>query len=680
MIIYLDTETYSEVPITAGTYKYAENCQIIMWQWAVDDGEIHVSEYLTPELTTLLEHASDHVWVIHNSNFDRVCIRYYTGYDIPTNSIFDTMACALSLSLPGALGTLCELFGVKDDLAKDKDGKRLINLFCKPNIIAKTSTFVRHTKHTDPEEWDKFCEYGKKDISAMRELYKSMPKTNFTQAEKSIWVLDQAINDHGIGIDTQLAEGALSCVDKANTASKSKMVALTRGAVDSPTKRDQLLDYIETEYRISLKSLTASVVAEKLEQLGIPDELREILMVRLESSKASVSKYKRVLQGVNNDKRLRGTMQYSGASRTGRWAGRLFQPHNLPRGNIHGDELDQGIVGLRENPAFESDNIYELCSSALRGLIVPAEGHKLIVSDFSNIEGRVLAWLAGEEWKLTAFKRFDQGIGHDLYNLTYARTFSVPVESVTKDQRQIGKVEELAFGYQGALGACLTFAAAYGLDLTEIARKIAPSVPVKVRDDADRFVVWYKEQGKSLHGLSDETAATWISVNRMWRAEHQAICSYWKELETACIGAIQNKGSTHKVQFHTIKASEAWLTISLPSGRKLYYPRPSLTSENKISYFDARRKNSRNYTYGGKLAENITQAVARDILAHKMLDVDAAGYRIVLTVHDEIVTECPDTDQFTEARLSEIMCTNPTWSMGLPLAAKGFECHRYRKD
>lgn len=328
--------------------------------------------------------------------------------------------------------------------------------------------------------------------------------------------------------------------------------------------------------------------------------------------------------------------------------------------------------------------IMELASSALRGVIVAPKRKKLVIADLSNIEGRVLAWLSGENWKIKAFGAFDKGTGHDLYNLTYSKTFGVPIDEVNADKgdmRQIGKVMELAFGYQGGVGAWLTFASAYGIDLEEMAKKALGIIPDEIIYEARKFLIWFKEQGKKTYGLSDTAFIVCDSFKRMWRNEHPNTVAYWKELEVNCIKAINQPSTTFVTGYHKIRVDGSWLRIGLPSGRCLCYPQPAI-EDNKLSYAGTNqytRKWGRIKTYGGKICENITQASSRDVLAFGMMQSEKVGYKIILTVHDEIIAEVPDTAEFNSDRLCQAMTALPIWAIDLPLAAKGFETYRYQK-
>jgi DNA polymerase len=339
-------------------------------------------------------------------------------------------------------------------------------------------------------------------------------------------------------------------------------------------------------------------------------------------------------------------------------------------------------------------NVMELTSSAIRGCIVAPKGKKLVVADLANIEGRVLAWLAGEEWKLQAFRDYDTIIGHDdegepirkghdLYKLAYAKSFGIKPEDVSKDNRQVGKVQELALGYEGGVGAFLTFAAAYNIDLEAMGEQAIGAIPANIMAEAVKALEWTKQQKRPTFGLSDRAWLVCDSFKRSWRYAHPAVSSMWKDLEEAARMAVLRAGTTYECRGLKLRRDGAWLRIRLPSGRFLCYPSPQVDEAGKLSYMGVNqysRKWSRLKTYGGKLAENVTQAASRDVLAANMPGIEAAGYQIVLSVHDENITEADDRDEFNAGHLADLMATNPTWAKNLPLAAAGFEAYRYRKD
>lgn len=365
-------------------------------------------------------------------------------------------------------------------------------------------------------------------------------------------------------------------------------------------------------------------------------------------------------------------------------SGRTFQPQNLPRPTLKDAAVDAGIAAMKAGAAgLVYENVMEVASSAIRGCIVAPPGKKLVIADLSNIEGRALAWLAGEEWKLQAFRDFDAGTGHDLYKLAYAKSFGIAPEAVTKDQRQVGKVQELALGFAGGVGAFVTFAAAYGIDLDELAAGILRNAPADLVDDARSFMAWMRKQPKAnTFGMPDDTFVGCDVVKRGWRNGHPAIAAWWPRLEQAFRDAIDSPGYTFDCGTVKVRRDGNWLRILLPSGRYLCYPAPEIDDQGRCSYMGVdqyTRKWQRIHTYSGKLAENCTQAFARDVLAWNMPTLDAKGYRIVLSVHDELLTETPDTDEYSSDTLAAHMSTVPPWAEGLPLNAEGFETHRYRK-
>lgn len=344
--IFLDTETFCETPINNGTHRYAEGAEIIMWQWAVGDGPVEIRDG-DEDVADLMEMIASgkYTIVIHNSAFDRTVILHATGIEIPIEDVFDTMVCAMAHSLPGALATLCTILGVPVDQAKDKAGKQLIQLFCKPR--PKGQIIRRATKHTHPVEWARFRIYGGFDIVSMREIYKKLPRWNYRGAERELWMLDQKINERGVLMDLELAHAAIRASDRAQKIHAADAVRLTDGAVTSANQRDKMLEHILEAYGVGLPDLQISTLERRIDDPDLPVELRELLAVRLQASKTSVSKYKRVLNGVSADGRLRGLLAFCGALRTGRWAGRLWQPQNLARPTIKNDEIELWIEALK---------------------------------------------------------------------------------------------------------------------------------------------------------------------------------------------------------------------------------------------------------------------------------------------------------------------------------------------
>lgn len=687
--IYCDSETYSPVPITNGPHAYAEKAEVMLFAYAVGDGPVHCLDLTAPGAAATLEKLKKafqdpDTWTVwHNSGFDRTVIRHALGIELPLERVHDTMVQALAHGLPGSLDTLGEIFRLDVDSRKLKVGRELINLFCKP----QARTGKRNDRFTHPEKWTQFIEYAKQDIKAMRVLKDKMPMWNYTGRERELWELDQRINDRGFAVDLELADGAIAAVEREQKRLAKRTKDVTNGNVERATQRAEMLKHILAEYGVNLPDLTGATIERRMQDPDLPLELKELLSLRQQASTTSTSKYKTLAKAASTDGRLRGSLQFCGASRTGRWAGRLFQPQNLPRPKLKQKAIEAAIADIKAGVVdFTHDNVMEAISACVRGCIHAPHGKKLVVSDLSNIEGRMAAWLAGETWKLKAFADYDKGVGADLYRVAYAKAFQIPVEQVDGGaekgpHRQIGKVMELMLQYEGGVGAFLTGAASYNIDLDAMATTAWPNIPDYIKSEANSF--WgYSLINKRTLGLAEKTFVVCDSLKRMWREAHPAISSYWKELEDAAIKAIANPGVVITCRKLKLVKKGAWLRIILPSGRSLCYAGAQV-AEGKISYMGINqysRKWERTKTYGGKLFENVTQAASRDVMGENMPIIEAEGYLIILSVHDELLTEAPSLPEFSDERLSALLSTNPQWAPDLPLAAGGFEAINYRKD
>lgn len=809
--LYLDLETYSSTDIRNGTYAYAENAQVLLFAYAWNDEPAQVLDLTetdvdTREFDEKIAQVAGEI-VAHNSMFDRTVLRF-NGWTVADSAVKwrDTMVKAYVHSLIGNLDGLCHLLGVSADKAKDKEGKRLIKLFCIPNKDGK-----RNTREDYPDDWEQFKEYARLDVEAMREVDRKLPSWN-AQSEHRHWVLDQKINDRGFAVDLDLVDSALTAIEAEKINLQDRIYEMTDGAVDSATRSKLFLDYLRDTHGVELPNLQKATLEDALKDTSLPQAVCDLIKVRQQAATSSTSKYATLSKSVNSDGRLRGTLQFAGAMRTGRWSGRTFQPQNLPRPTLDDDTIEQGIAALKAGCAdMVTDNIMELCSSALRGCIIAPRGKKLCVSDLSNIEGRAQAWIAGETWKVKAFEDFDAGLGHDLYKMAYAKSFGVDPNTVTKEQRQIGKVQELGLGYGGGVGAFVTFAEVYGLDLEDLADKAWATLPNSDRLAAENFLQFLIDKDERPE-LSDRVFITCDTLKRVWRNAHSNIAEMWYALENAFRDAIISPNSTINVGRLKVRATGKWVRIKLPSGRFLCYPNSRLHQgsiqykgliggSNKWQYLD---------TYGGKLFENCiahdtrvatnrgwvaiqdvkltdliwdgeefvshkglvcqgeqnviaacgvrmtpdhkvlmqdgwreakhtiglyrapvripislayagskyypeatelkakvydildcgsrnrfvvadatgsplivhncNQAIARDILTDNMHLIENAGYEIILSVHDEVLCETPDTDRFTHQGLSRLLATVPPWAQGIPLAADGFETYRYKKD
>lgn len=653
MILFADSETFSSVPIRNGVSAYAaaDDFEVMVLQYAVDDGPVTVLDLTAgdslDEFLSLVPQA-EHV-VFHNSFFDRTVLREDGIVTLKPEQIHDTMVNALCHGLPGGLDKLCSIFKVPTDLAKDKRGKELIQLFCKPR--PKNMKLRRATRDTHPVEWQQFLDYAGSDILAMRDIYRKMPRWSFfdNPTEFAVWCIDQRANDRGFQVDMDFARAAVDAVTEEKLRLKDRASEMTDGEVESATKRDQVLRWALEQHGVKLPDLRAGTIERRLEDDSIPEPLKDLLRVRLSAAGAATAKYKKVLEVVSPDGRIRGGLQFSGAARTQRWSGRLFQPQNLVRPPEGFDVNGLILATLRgwDTLVLISADINAELAYCCRGLIIAAKGRKLVTSDLKNIEGRVLAWLSNETWKLDYFRDYDEGKAADLYKVTYSRCFDVPLEEVTKDQRQSGKVAELACGYQGAVGA-------------------------------------FSSMAMSL-GIEDFPEDQIVRVVKAYRAANENIRTFWKDLEDACREAILNPGlEVHCRRVSFIKQG-AWLRIKLPGGGSLSYARPKVGDDGKTITYWGLNSYTRRWeeiaTYGGKLAENITQRVARDIIAYALPSIEAAGFLLVLTVHDEIICEAPDEPRYSVDLLSRLMCAARDWPGfdELPLAADGFEAYRYRK-
>lgn len=690
MLLFNDLETFSGTPIRNGAARYAEDpeARVLLWGYAIDDAPAKVwdvasGEDIPADLARAIETIrkdpdSRHVW--HNGlGFDTVFLEHIMPkYAMPVSKIIDTMIIAYEHGLPGALGDLSAIFKLPVDKAKDKDGARLIRLFCAPRMDGVKD------RRTNPEDWRRFVNYCRLDIESMREVYRKLPKLNCTEAERRLMLLDAEINRRGILIDQALASGAVKACRENLDSLKAKTAALTGGKLDSTTRTAATIEYIENRWGIKLENLQKGEIARLIEAPDLPEPMKELLRIRLGAAKASVKKFETLIECSGKDGRIRGTLQFRGASRTGRWAGRIFQPQNLPRPSHSEEEISRFIEAIKGGwlDLIEAD-VPGAVADCLRGVIIAPEGEQLVVADYSNIEGRVLAWLAGETWKLKAFEAYDNGTGPDLYKLTYSRAFNVPVETVTKAQRQMGKVLELAMGYGGGPGAFVTFAVGYGIDLHDMARQVLPVVPGDVREEAERAYEWAAKEPSRLVGLEREVWVACDSVKRLWRRANRQIVGFWNAVEQAASDAlVLGRGQAGRI---AVEKRGNWLLFKLPSGRFLCYPaaHPGSKDENCLFTYWGVHQQLRRWvkqrTYSGKIVENLTQATAADLLGNAFFEVENAGFRIVTSIHDELVTEAPVDPQHTAEALEAAMTIKPEWAQGLPLAAAGYVSKRYKK-
>ncbi len=627
--------------------------------------------------------------IAHNVPFDRNIARVTLDLDVPINQWRCTMSQAYAHGLPGSLEALGPVLGLAEDMRKNIRGKELIKLFCS---TAKGT--VRKTSKTHLDEWCEFLDYAVQDIHALREVHKRLPTHNYTGEHYDLWVLDQEINERGFYVDQPLCKAALIIRENMKAHLESEVQELTDDVIQKGTQRQAILNHIVGEYGFLMLNLQKDNIKKVLEGNEIDADTRRLLELRRDSSLSSLAKYERALEKVGPDGRMRHTLQFSGAGRTGRWAGRGFQPHNMPRPKRSADEVINEIIpAILDNTLPQKvDDVNQACSDALRGTIIAEPGNELIVGDWANIEGRVLAWMADENWKLRAFEANDAGTGPDLYKLLYAQSFGMEVEAVTGKQRQMGKVMELGCGYGGGVGAFLQFAKTYELDLNELGRVVPGIVSPAIYAKAEK--AWKKAFiiGNDF-GLESDVYIACDALKQIYRKANPKIAQLWWDLERAIRWAIERPGSVQFMARCKIWCTPGWLIVELPSTRRLMYANPRLsvnveyddeTEEIRkrisISYMAAKNKQwMRERSYGGKFVENFTQAIANDILRAGLLAAKAEGYPIILHVHDEEIAEAPigtfELDDFLRLMERQLW-----WSEGLPLKAAGFVGPRYKKD
>lgn len=757
--LFLDTETFSGVDLKkVGAYAYAEHptTEIMICTYAIDEGRVQTwdcteSPTMPRELRKALRRVSRKKAKIVMANgllFDRLVIREKWGIDLPVCQIEDTMIMAYRHALPGSLDMQCQVLGVDAEHAKDKAGKALIKRFCKPT--PKTYKIRRYTRETHPEEWAKFLRYAALDIVAMREVYWRIPDWGNTPKEDEILLIDQLINDRGFYVDVDLANAAIKAVQAHKEELKEEAWERFGGKL---TGNDFLPILRDIAPAFTIHNAQKSTLNDLLEDPDFPDEGKALIEMRLGASSTASTKYNPLVNGLSADGRRRGCLQYGGAKRTLRWAGKGFQPQNLARGEYSDDHegkikrregesdvsfwvrshmLTNGINSLLRGTAHWAYDISKLTASTVRGCIIPAKGKKFVVADYSNVEGRGLAWIAGEKTALMVFKA-----DRDIYCETAGKMFGLDPEYIKanrKDLRQIGKACELGLGYGGGVAAFLQFAKNLGLDLYAMADVMKGTFPDHIWAAAKRGYEYArineakrppkpgKKDERPTYILPKNVWLTCDAIKRMWREAHPKTVAFWAELEDAVLCAIRNPGKAywaganvrpdgrkalkivrtkakHDPTFDEERddpdAAGWWLKIELPSGRIMSYPGIALSVTTEIDEDTGKKRTSTRikyqgenqttrqwgfqYTYGGKLTENIVQALCRDILAWSMPGVEAAGYEIVLSVHDELITEVPDTDDYTTEELCALMCDLPIWAKGFPLAAEGDCMYRYRK-
>ena len=645
----VDIETYSDINIKLGVYKYAEsdNFKILLFAYAFDDAVVEIVDIARgDELPIEVAHAlldKNITKTAFNAQFERVCIDRHFG--IKSVGWECTKIRAAYFGLSGSLENVGLALGLGANQQKLATGKNLIKLFSidrKPS--AANGNKVVFTASDKPEEWELFKEYCVRDVEAERVIRDKLSRFTYPSTEQVLYELDQSINDRGVLIDLEMAENAIR-VDAEQRMKLAKRYTEVTGLIN-PNSLTELKKFITRITGEEVSGITKGNIEELKLKFEQNANITEALEIRQHLSKTSIAKYQKMIEVACKDKRARGLFQFYGANRTGRWAGRHIQPQNLPQNHIKDLDTARQLVKTADLEMLEMlyDSPANILSQCIRTALIPKAGHKFIVADFSAIEARVIAWLAGEIWRLEVFRTHGK-----IYEASASQMFKIPIEEITKGSphRQKGKVAELACGYQGGVGALVAMGALdMGLDETELK-----------------------------------------AIINQWRRANPNIVRFWYATESAVIEAIEGKTTIAVNEHIKVSYSAGMLFIQLPNGRLLVYPGAKLVDHDK---FEGKQKiifkelNSNGSlvdaeTYGGKLVENIVQATARDCLAESLIKLDRADYRIVMHVHDEVVIEIEEGRQELD-RVCAIMGEPLAWALDLPLNADGYECKYYHKD
>ena len=655
----IDLETYSSVNLgKCGLYKYAQSPDfaVLLFGYSLDGGPVEVidlmggdklPEWLAAALTDdrYRKHA-------YNAAFEWYCLSRYLGRELPVSQWRDTMLHGLYLGYPAGLAALGKVLGLAEDKRKMAAGKSLIQYFCVPDKAGN-----RRLPRDDPDKWALFTEYNRQDVVTEMEIERRLapfPVPDFVQKQ---WETDLLINARGVALDRELIDGALWIDRQVKGRLTEEAQRLT--GIANPGSRAQLLSWLQSELPEgqSPEDLKKDTVSQLL-AAGVGNEkVSRVLELRQQLGKTSTSKYEAMERAMGEDGRARGLLQFYGANRTGRWAGRLIQVQNLPRTYLSPVPLARELVKGRKEEALRLlyGNVPDALSQLIRTALVPGPGKIFADADFSAIEARVVAWLAGEEWVLEVFRSHGK-----IYEATASQMFGVPIDRIRKGNpeyalRQKGKVATLALGFGGNAGALINM-------------------------------------GALKMGLAEEELP---EIVRRWREANPNICRYWKKVEGAALQTLRTgrPNAAGRVQFSLQGSADGqvFLTAALPSGRSLYYAHPGIGAGKfgeAVTYWGV-QQSSRRWecldTWGGKLTENIVQATARDILAEAVERLEAAGYPVVFHIHDEVVVEAEDLGdaESNGAQLRDIariMGAPVSWAPGLPLKAEGWTDHYFKKD
>lgn len=643
-LLAIDIETYSDVDLQkCGVYAYSDspNFEILLFAYAFDEEETQIvdlacGEQLPQRVLDALEDEGI-VKTAFNAAFERTCISKYLGHRLSPTAWQCTAVQSAMLALPLSLDGVGEVLNIQRK--KLKEGVDLVRFFsmpCKPTKANGGRT--RNRPEDEPEKWARFKTYCIRDVDAEREIRYKLRNHPIPAQEMKFYQMDQEINDRGILVDQKLAANAVLCDNQYKDAVTAKAYELT--GLSNPNSPVQIKGWL-AEHGVEAEKLDKKAVKALIDTSD--GEVLEVLKLRLLMAKTSVKKYEAIERSVCSDGRVHGLLQFYGANRTGRWAGRLVQVQNLPQNHIEDLELARDLI---KNQQFDLvDLLYDstpgVLSELIRTAFIPKPGCRFIVADFSAIEARVLAWFSGEQWRIDTFEQ-----GGDIYCASATQMFGVPVvkHGVNGHLRQKGKIAELALGYGGSVGALTSMGA---LEM----------------------------------GMEEEELQPLVN---QWRGSNPHITKFWWDVDAAAVKAVREKTSVSHGNL-CFSYRSGILFVTLPSGRNLSYIKPRMTmnrfGRESLSYegVGESKKWMRIETYGPKLVENIVQATARDLLALAMLRLRDAGFEIVMHIHDEAVLEVPEGVSSVE-EVCKMMAIAPDWAAGLPLRADGYECAFYKKD
>lgn len=653
-VLNIDIETYSSIDIgKSGLYKYAQSndFEILLFAYSLNGSEVKVIDLAQGETVPdeIIKRLSDNETELraYNANFEWYCLNR-AGFKTNLEQWKCTMIHAYYAGFPGGLGKVGKALGFEEDKKKDMSGKALIRYFSVPCKATRANGGrTRNLPYHDLDKWNLFVEYNRQDVVAEMAIMNKLKSVKVPENEWEQWQMDIRMNERGIAIDTDLVNSSLWISEYWNEKLMDEARDIT--GLDNPNSTSQLLEWLKSQ-DVKVENLQKATVEKLIKE--VTGKIKRVLEIRKELSKTSTKKYVAMKAALGEQNRVRGLLQFYGANRTGRWAGRLVQVQNLPRNYIQNLSGTREVVKRKDVATLEIlyGNIPDTLSQLIRTAFIPEEGKKFVIADFSAIEARVIAWLAGERWRSEVFKTHGK-----IYEASASQMFGVPIEKIKKGNpeyalRQKGKVAELALGYQGGPGAL-------------------------------------KAMGALNMGLTEEELP---GIVRMWRDSNKNITGLWWAIGSTAIEVVEGGGrkAVNGIIFEKegdLSNGLDFLTVLLPSGRKLYYVNPGtrLNSwDSKVITYMAQNQTTGKWetaeTYGGKLVENIVQAIARDCLAVSIKRLTEKGFEIVMHIHDEVVIEAPM--ETTVDEVCEIMGQEIEWAKGLLLRADGFETMYYKKD